>query len=556
MPRKLLLAVASLVITGVASAASAQALPAPSPLTGAEHIQCLQNEGNKNCTLAQLAALTWVCPHVEAFGGKGDGSTANDTAFANALAASPTNNKCVSFGAGTYAFSNAISVALTTGQSFTIRGASQFTTSLSFANHQNGFAVTEADNTSSVHFRDLSIFTQSHDGAETAVSVTQNTGLSGVPTERSDFTNVTLRGSDGISAKNYWGTAIFQQASNFDYHNVTVYGSVSKQGTGLTLQGNNSGTGNNKIGIVADITDSSFLNVATGLNYGNVFQGVEIKGVNFTACGTGIYQAASLASSAQLAVSNSQFDCSTDIDLESGVNGTTITGSYFISRGNSTAMMLKGAYNFNITGNYFENDWTVTPTRSTGINVSGWSGGSINSDGGWGTIDNNVFNAFSNAITLQATSRNVVVGAHNVFDQPQGTQVANGNTSNQNCVGTCRLYNVDAVTFGAGTTGIGSGGRYSAPTCNVGHACDSISGEMTFTTGANASAATGENLVAYVTLPVHANKYSCTISAYAAGDATFHGWRPAADTGHVYVYENAALANNTQYYVDYVCGGR
>lgn len=117
-----------------------------------------------------------------------------------------------------------------------------------------------------------------------------------------------------------------------------------------------------------------------------------------------------------------------------------------------------------------------------------------------------------------------------------------------NAVSAGTLAGTGAATF-APQTGAGTG---ATAVCAASHICDSISGEVTLTSGTIGTPATGSQLI--ITLPItRTTQPNCSVDVF--GGTTFLGITKALSTNAITVSAGVALVFGTVYTVDYVCGG-
>jgi hypothetical protein len=100
--------------------------------------------------------------------------------------------------------------------------------------------------------------------------------------------------------------------------------------------------------------------------------------------------------------------------------------------------------------------------------------------------------------------------------------------------------------------GSGQVGTGASVACATSHVCDSISGEVTLTTGTGSPSA-GPVLTIGFNL-TRANKPNCLVTPFAASTVTVNSnW--AETTNSLAISSSTGLAASTAYTVRYVCGG-
>jgi hypothetical protein len=360
-------------------------------------------------------------PSIEAFGGIGDGSTDNTTAFTKAIAAAVHANQIgVRFGPGVFYFGSNLSVSLSTGQSLSLFGAGKDTTQLSFASGK-GVTVSFADFTNSVHVRDMSYLTggtNSADGVhiDWGGSAYGNSSLAAA----SDFSHVCFRGADGYGVTDYWANAInCISVSNFTFDDVSIYGSSSIAGTGISTSGTSA-----NVPVQFNIKSCTFQNLNIGYYMGGYTQGVAISaGCNFTACNYGVTTtSASSTGLDQLAVSTSQFNCVVCcIYGQANVVNTLIANNALATNtNNGQCIALADAGLFAIIGN---NIGASPDTLTDTYGIICTSGGSVG-----GVIASNIIAGFTvYGVWLESGTSNIK-GA-NVYAS-NGTNVKDDGSSN------------------------------------------------------------------------------------------------------------------------------
>jgi hypothetical protein len=148
---------------------------------------------------------------------------------------------------------------------------------------------------------------------------------------------------------------------------------------------------------VYNFTDCSFWELGNGIIYGNNIQGVTVKATNFTNTINGILQPSGAVGGAQLAVSDSQFNCfSNGLALFGVLNNLQTTNSLFlVMLENGSAIGLGGSgAEFTITGNVF----ATSGSSVAGTNALNFADASPTYQ--IGTIEGNTFDGFLTAVNL------------------------------------------------------------------------------------------------------------------------------------------------------------
>jgi hypothetical protein len=350
----------------------------------------------------------WVS--ITTFGGRGDGTTDNTTPFLNALASLSGQGGGIFFPAGKYKFNAGITSNLPAGVfSVIISGAGQDATELTWPNASGGIAFNYADASTSVHIRDLTLTTGTTSGGS-AITLALSTGLSNpAVTAISNLYRVTMRGSDGYAATNYWTNGLsIQNVSNVQADSLAIFGGSTPSGNGINLIGNVSSA---QYGVQYNIAKSTFENLAQGIVYGSYIQGVTVDQCNFTGCVQGIISPASQGGVlAQLAVTNSQFNPPANgngILTQTWITETQISNCLFILlQNNGTAVNLAANNHFTISGN--EITASVSATGTTGVAIG------TTTSGGTGTITGNDFFGFDTGILLQSGSSGVSIQGNTI----------------------------------------------------------------------------------------------------------------------------------------------
>lgn len=379
------------------------------------------NGGNWYVTSSGKSRTTGACPAIIDYGGNPNGSTDNTAALSATIAASPSGVACVYFGPGNWAFSSAYSYSFPAALgSLTIAGAGQDATNLLF-NGTSGLNISFVGASDAVHIRDLSVLQSTACSACTGIGIGQTVPVSDPAIAAlSTFNNVTVRGADAYAATDYWGTGIeLSKVSNFNITNLQVAGSNTQQGVGVQVD---SGPSNPPVQF--NFQGGNFVNLAEGIILNTLVQGVTINQTNFTGVIYGVFTPTGTTGMDQLTISNSQFNCTIGVYLNSGWQNVTIANNLFIV-GNTTGwtgIFDNAAVLFVITGNTFQN--ANAPSLSNnpkGIYIN-------NTAGVAGIISNNLFRYMSPAITLDTAASGVNVQSNAYFNN--NVNITNSGTGN------------------------------------------------------------------------------------------------------------------------------
>ena len=352
------------------------------------------------------------CPLIDNYGGSGNGSTSNNTAFASALAANVNaNNLCVAFGAGNYAFASAVNVTIPANASLSLVGAGSGVTEISPAAAINFLNITYTNQSSSMHASGMSLLSPNSSGGNVAFVLSITTpSTNPALAAPSTFYDVIFRGADGFGVTDFWPYAVFSNnVSNINFISDGFYGG-SSNGVGFEAASVSATPG-----VVYNFSQDTFEGLADGIVYGSYTQGYSISQSNFTAVPTAVYAPSGEFGLTQLNIANSQFGFSV-INLQSSVGNLNITGNLFIIQASTSAIngiMVNAA----IVGNNF----SAFSTTST-LGVACLSGSSNN------VITGNTFNADAVGVNMAAGCNNSNVQG-NVY-LSVGTKVVNSGTSN------------------------------------------------------------------------------------------------------------------------------
>ncbi|MHB1024054.1 MAG: hypothetical protein ACYC0Z_16820 [Acidobacteriaceae bacterium] len=388
----------------------------------------LGNATNASATLAAVDASDLIgCESMDMWGGSGNGTTDNLPAWNNIIAAHPTGG-CISFGAGTYNFTNYAGFDFTaTNQSLQIKGAGQDVTVLKFASGSHGVELVVYDWGDSFHIHDLTIATGAV-GSYTGLLAQNANGVTGNSNAFSDLTNVSFRGIDGITQTDYWAPAVSIGAvPGITFKNVSIFGPAGTppQGTGISISGTSTA-----ISTIYNFIGDNFFNLNIGVFYGNYTQGYSFVGDNFVYVSNGVYVGSGESDLDQLSIVGSQFgppSNGTNVNINSLVPHTTVESNLFFISGSSAVGVFfntSSAGLYSIVGNSFD---CATAGAGTGIAVTS-NGSSFG-----GVITGNNFYACNTAVYLQSgsTANNVQSNSYtanttNVSNAGSGNTIGGG----------------------------------------------------------------------------------------------------------------------------------
>lgn len=405
----------------------------PTPATG--------DNSTKGATTAFISAIPG-CKSVINYGGDNTGTNDNTTAFLSAISASPSGKACVYFPPGTYIFSGNVSYLLpsTTAQ-LTIIGVGAGQSILKWAGG-GGLSITMPGGSgNAVHIRDLSFLTGSAGGGNPAINLVNATNTVGPqPTEWSDISNVSIHGSDGYGATNYWATGINVSSwSEINFINDTIVASgnggslagYSGQGVGIFLAGN-TGTSAPPPAVGYNIQNSQLNYVGTAIDIGTEVQGITVTNTGITGGKVGIYCPFGQTADDQLILTGSQINVSDQALNLNNMGDTLLSANLFLGPQNSTIAQLNNVGVLSVVGNSFH---AISTTGTNGLVISSTT---LHYPS---TISGNTFLNFGGtAVILQAGSNNVNVQSNsysgNTFNTNNASGAACPATSTANCLGT------------------------------------------------------------------------------------------------------------------------
>jgi hypothetical protein len=169
----------------------------------------------------------------------------------------------------------------------------------------------------------------------------------------------------------------------------------------------------------------------------------------------------------------------------------------------------------------------------------------------------------------------IATGHGNVWVGGQGATLADQNDSNTRADGDGNIleqylaangfdqfYQPLEIPFFASSNGLNGGGftlgsstivgTGASVACATSHVCDSISGEVTLTTGTGVST---DGLALSLSFISRTNKPACLVTSFKAASGTDISDNWSETTGGVAISSNTNLASSTAYTLRYLCGG-
>ena len=360
------------------------------------------------------------CASILSYGGNNTDSADNTAALASAISGQGSQ-ACVFFPAGTYEFLENATEKLPSGiASLTLEGAGQDVTDLIWPSG-GGLTLDYADQNDSTHVEKLSILTGTTNTGD-ALSLVQESAIADpADTPLSTIDNVTIRGSDGYAATDYWADGISDNGvSNVNVNNTSITGaggaSYSTAGTGITVYGSSSA-----IPVAFNLSNSFIQYEGAGFSYGNYAQGVTISQSNFTGDNYAVVSSSGETGLDQLSMTENQINANVDVYLGSPITGLQLSNNYFIVPTNGIGVYLYTYSSFTFNGNILQGS-------GPGNNVNGLV--ATTNDGGSGVISGNTLNGFTTALWLQTGSTGINVQS-NSYANDNGTVYNQG----QNVVG-------------------------------------------------------------------------------------------------------------------------
>lgn len=364
------------------------------------------------------------CLNMITYGGSGNGSTSNNAAWNAAIAASVSDQVCLYFPPGTYAFASQPSwTAPHTYSSILVRGDSAEVAQLVFPSAISGLLLQTLANSNSIHVRDLSIRTSGIGNANGLIL--RNTGGFGANGgAASDITNVAFYGSDCVACTDYWQNAlVLDGISVVSMDKVKIVGQPT--GGGTTGLGNAvfiESSGGFPAVVFNINSGSEFDYVNQALLIGDWIQGITINQTNMTGVTTGIsVPSGETHGLDQLLMTNTQINAEDNaVNIQSPFNHVGFVNDYFIVPGSGNAILNNNTSTTDIANSFF-------------LNIGGGGGNAVvmgTYNAGLSSIIGNTFEGgFTTAIFLQSGSHLVTVGT-NTYSSGVTTQVVNSGTGN------------------------------------------------------------------------------------------------------------------------------
>jgi hypothetical protein len=330
----------------------------------------------------------------------------NTSALTSALAALTVSGE-LWIPAGTYQFLNQVTWTFPVGAfSGTICGAGTEATILNWASG-GGLLVELSNAEHSAHVRDMT-FSTSALGVGAGVALYNTTAAS--PTQQSDVTRVTFRGSDGGAQTYYWLVGIDSIAvGSLNYVGCMFFGpSGGANGVGAQMAGISAGSIYSRN---HNFQSCTFNDLGIGINQGTNVTGLSVSQCNFTGGTVGINLPSTSANAAQIAVTASQFGVSGNaIALHAACAALLAQGNLIYVLANEAGIDCLGLLTEStITGNAFTttsntasfgvvNNTTVNACLIVGNSFTGFAAGISlgSSSAGWNVQSNTYYGCTTN----------------------------------------------------------------------------------------------------------------------------------------------------------------
>jgi hypothetical protein len=391
-------------------------------------------------------------------------SSANNAPAINAALSyvASTGGK-LQFPCGTFTVTSALTQSLTARKHLEIAGSGLDCTIIRQASSATLFRITYGSVDSSVSIHDMTL-TTTGTGSGNGIELTGTGDSTASPNSNNSFYNLLIRGDDYATTNlKYFAYGVYQNnVTQVSYVNITVFGSGSSAGTGITINGNSS----TEYSLVANIANSFFGATYAGVYLQSYWQGVSIVNTNFGGS-YGVFQAASASGvPAQILISNSQFNCSAaGISLSSTVLGSQFTNNLFLLENNSAYGIAVNApqTSFVAIGNVFNGTGALGYGIATGAAITN------------GHIAHNAFNAINVGISTSSGTyslsldKNISTGAATTYNlNASGSGIIIDDTSSPRTVATLPTPNAawngaqsiaidaSAPTYGGTLTGGGT----------------------------------------------------------------------------------------------------
>lgn len=334
------------------------------------------------------------------------------SAFAAAAAAAATSiGACIQFPVGTFYFAAPITLSIAAGTALSIFGAGSQATVLKFAAGINGIVLNYQAYTAGAHIRNMTIATAGGFSTTQGITLNQQSSVYGLG-PISDISDVTLRGADGITVSDYWGTGILcSGVSQVNLNGLYIVGPAPDSSGYITsdLCYGVRLVATSSLPAVEFNLNSCILNyLGVAVDYGAYVQGVTLTGCNITGGYRGVMSPASDIQTDQLCIVSSQFNVYLvavnssvpDLLMSSNLifvspNGVgvqvtdtqrvSLVGNSIISIGTSTNGIVVISYGGGasvITGNHLLNHltgiWLQSGSQYVNVQSNGYSGNGTN----------------------------------------------------------------------------------------------------------------------------------------------------------------------------------
>ncbi|MFD2054655.1 hypothetical protein ACFSQT_16630 [Mesorhizobium calcicola] len=358
------------------------------------------------------------CVAIEAYGGNGNGSTDNLSAWNSAISHFGNRPICISFGLGTYRFSGSATATVGSGSSIAVHGAGSNVTKIVFTGATEGFNF-KSPNEEAVQIDNMAVLSATaniHDAI--TVDSSDCTGSK----QSSHFSNLTIEGAGSFPFTNHWGRGLVLNKLSFvDVDSVDFFGDKSSGMQGIFAAGNAAG---HCYAFNLMVSKSNFIGTANGIMLGTLFQGLFVTQSNFTGGGSGIVVPPSEAEVDQINVSDSSFNVKGDAIA----TASPITGLY-VTHNTIEVPNLRGGVHINGGGSLFvvsENNFFNPNGTSKGLGVI------VDSAARLGTITGNVYQYLRIANSLGSST----IG-WNIQSNAYGAKVSikNANSGKGNTIG-------------------------------------------------------------------------------------------------------------------------
>jgi hypothetical protein len=325
------------------------------------------------------------------------------SAYLAALASLSGSGGAIYFPHGVYTFLSSASFTYPSGQfAVTVFGDGQDATILQWIT-TSGLAFVASSPVHTINIHDMTLSTAGAGGSSTGLSLTNS--IQGGNFGQNNLTRLTLRGSDGGAAANFWNTGISIIGWGNFAHEACVFYGPNGAGSGIGIAVAGQTTGAFKYSLIHNFTACSWFTLAEGINYGTYVQGVSVSQCNFTNGTTDIYLPAGAVGCVQLTVVGSQFAGSgTRILLNGALAAMNLADNLIFVAGSQIGVAINGTYGqFSITGNTFSG---MSNNANFGIVVA--------TTGYTCVVTGNVFYGLANGISLQgATTGGWIVALNN-----------------------------------------------------------------------------------------------------------------------------------------------